>query len=338
MADASGPTVSIVMPTYNRADLLPRSIDSILCQDFADFELLIVDDGSTDDTAEVVEGLQTRDPRLRYLKLPENRGPAAARNEGLDNASGKYIGLADSDDLWLPCKLKAQVEVLAKHPEIEILFCDFWNIDDREGTKARAFQETRAGLNQLVVRRVDDELHLVQSGIEIGILIKNFIQLGTVLFRAEPFEQLGNFDATLCGAEDWEFCWRAAVLGAQYAYLDRIFVERHINASSITANAVRSWTERLKALEACHHTYRAAGRHDLFSHVRAAEHRTWRNLIWAYGRNRQRAGVTRAYWKSLRYGLSARTFFFFVPALLGPRAIMLAKRLLVSTGSLRGRI
>ena len=135
MVNASAPTVSIVMPTYNRADLLPRSIASILSQDFDDLQLLIVDDGSTDNTASVVKEIQNQDSRVRYLRLPENRGIGYARNAGLQHVTGKYIGLADSDDLWLPGKLKTQVEIMEQHPEIEVLFGDFWDIDHLKGTK-----------------------------------------------------------------------------------------------------------------------------------------------------------------------------------------------------------
>ena len=129
MDTSSPPTVSVVMPTYNRADLLPRTIASILSQDYDDLELLIVDDGSSDNTTEVIREIQEQDSRLRYLQLPENRGIGFAREAGLQHLSGKYIALADSDDLWLPGKLKAQVNVLEKHTRIGILFGDFWNID-----------------------------------------------------------------------------------------------------------------------------------------------------------------------------------------------------------------
>jgi glycosyltransferase involved in cell wall biosynthesis len=101
------PAVSVVLPTYNRAPLLGRSIRSVLGQSFGDFEVVVVDDGSTDETSAVVAGF--RDPRVRYLPLPRNTGAAAARNAGIRAARGKFLAFQDSDDEWLPSKLSKQM-------------------------------------------------------------------------------------------------------------------------------------------------------------------------------------------------------------------------------------
>ena len=124
-ADGPSPAVSIILPTYDRATLLPAVIASILDQDFADLELVIFDDGSTDNTADLVKGIQERDARLRYVTLAANRGIGYARNAGLRHAAGSFIALADSDDLWFPGRLTAQLEILWRYPEIDILFGDF---------------------------------------------------------------------------------------------------------------------------------------------------------------------------------------------------------------------
>ena len=334
---AKMPKVSVITPTYNRAGLLPIAIRSVLSQDFTDLELLIVDDGSTDHTAEVVREFQAQDDRVHYLKLPENRGIGFARDFGLRQAHGEYIAWIDSDDLWLPGKLSTQVGILDEYPEIEFLFSDFLNVNHLSGEKSRAFALTRAGLQHLVVSHVGDDLRIVKAGFEIGLLRKTFVQLGTVLVRATVLDKVGGFNTTLSISEDLEFCWRADVFGTQYAYVNRVLVERHINDSSITAHAARACRERLKALQVCRRTCEVAQRLDLLCHIREAEHRTSRNLIWAYGRSGQRAKAARAYWKSLRYGLSARTFFFFATAWMGTGAIRIARSMLVSTSSIRGR-
>lgn len=99
---------SVIIPTYNRAHVLPRAIKSVLNQTFRDLELIVVDDGSTDETENVVRGFQENDERIRYIRHEINRGGNAARNSGLQNARGRYIAFLDSDDEWFPEMLEKQ--------------------------------------------------------------------------------------------------------------------------------------------------------------------------------------------------------------------------------------
>ena len=110
------PLVSVVMPTYNRANVIGGAIDSILNQTYNDFELIIVDDGCTDSTYEVLEKYAAKDKRIILLKQ-NNQGPAAARNAAVDKAQGKYIAFMDDDDISLPNRLKKQVTFLEKYPD-----------------------------------------------------------------------------------------------------------------------------------------------------------------------------------------------------------------------------
>ena len=96
------PKVSIIIPTYNRANLLPRAIKSVLSQTFKDFELIVINDGSTDNTEEVIKKFQKKDERIKYILHKDNKGEAAARNTGIRIAKGEYIASHDSDDEWLP--------------------------------------------------------------------------------------------------------------------------------------------------------------------------------------------------------------------------------------------
>lgn len=330
------PLVSVVMPTFNRAGMLPRSIQAVLDQDFRDIELIIVDDGSTDNTAEVINSIQSRDSRVCYVRLPHNCGIGLARDEGLQHVYGRYVALADSDDYWLPRKLSYQVETLIAFPEIEILFSDFLNIDHVTGTQNTGFDQTIAGLNCLDVLKLREELYLVQQGLEIGILKKNFVQPATLIIKADVFDKVGRFNRALSTPVDLEFCWRAAVLGAKYAYSERILLERHRYPSSVTARAVAPWAERIKALEICHATSVSVQRSDLLGPIRAAEQQSWHNMIVAYGRQKNRPKVIATYRQSMRTGNSWQTFIFAVVAFLGPRALRSFQKLLGSTKRLRG--
>jgi len=119
------PKVSIILPTYNRAYIVERAIRSILDQTYNDFELIIVDDGSTDNTEEIIKELQQKDKRIQYIKLDTNKGAAAARNVGIRSAKGQYIAFQDSDDEWLPEKLEKQMKIIETvTEEVGVVYTD----------------------------------------------------------------------------------------------------------------------------------------------------------------------------------------------------------------------
>jgi glycosyltransferase involved in cell wall biosynthesis len=113
---SAGPTVSVVIPTYNSPDLLLETIASVQAQTFGDFEIVVIDDGSTDDTPQRLAELATTEPRLRVVRQ-QNAGIGAARNRGIDEARGHYVAVLDHDDLWEPEKLETQVRWMQEHPE-----------------------------------------------------------------------------------------------------------------------------------------------------------------------------------------------------------------------------
>ena len=117
------PKVSVIVPTHNRADLIEYSIRSVLAQTYPDFELLVVDNGSTDSTRSVVDGIG--DPRIRYIYQENSGGPAGPRNTGIRESRGEYVAFLDSDDLWVPTKLARQVEVLEKRPAVGLVYGQF---------------------------------------------------------------------------------------------------------------------------------------------------------------------------------------------------------------------
>jgi|Deesub1362A_J573_1020465.scaffolds.fasta_scaffold01563_2 glycosyltransferase involved in cell wall biosynthesis len=125
-AEKEAPTVSVIIPTYNRAPLIGRAVRSVLNQTYQDFEVIVVDDGSQDNTEEVVKNFH--DERIRYIKHEKNKGAAAARNSGIRVAKGKYIAFQDSDDEWLPRKLEKQMKVFETSPEVGVVFTDVFRV------------------------------------------------------------------------------------------------------------------------------------------------------------------------------------------------------------------
>ena len=118
--------VSVILPTYNRAELLPRSIQTVLGQTYRDLELIVVDDGSEDDTASVMRGFS--DERIRYLRLSRNLGVSAAQNAGLAEARGAFLAFQGSDDEWHPTKLERQRRALESHPEATVAYSDMYRV------------------------------------------------------------------------------------------------------------------------------------------------------------------------------------------------------------------
>ena len=126
------PLVTVIIPTYNRVRYLREAIDSVLSQDFRDFELIVVDDGSTDATSDLMDAYSSR---LRYI-FQEHHGVSAARNTGIAHARGSLVAFLDSDDLWLPKKLSAQVDFFRKNRDA--LICQTEEIWIRNGTRVNA--------------------------------------------------------------------------------------------------------------------------------------------------------------------------------------------------------
>ena len=131
--------VSIVMPTYNRADYLPRAIDSVLNQTFQDYELVIVDDGSTDGTKQVLKEYQSKSNKIRVVTHKTNQGVAIARNTGNENARGKYIAVLDSDDFFYPNYLENVVPFMEKNPEVALLVPKKMNYYEAKGKPFEEF-------------------------------------------------------------------------------------------------------------------------------------------------------------------------------------------------------
>jgi glycosyltransferase involved in cell wall biosynthesis len=189
------PAVSVVIPTWNRFPLLAEAVESVRAQSFRDFELIVVDDGSEDETP-----LLAKEPDIRYLRIEHSGMPGAVRNRGVEAASGKYIAFLDSDDLWRPNKLALQVPALEASGRSLLHSRELWLRGER-GVSQKGQRHTREG------------------DIFSDALWKCTIGPSTVLMERGLFEELGGFDETLEVAEDYEF-WLRLTSRYQVAYLD----------------------------------------------------------------------------------------------------------------------
>jgi len=222
------PKVSIIIPTYNRLPMLKEAVDSVLAQDFEDFELIVVDDGSTDGTA----GEMTEyGGRVKLLQHQQTRGVSTARNYGINHAKGKYISFLDSDDLWVKGKLKIQVNFLDENPHYPLCYTD--EIWIRKG------------------KRVNPMLkHTKYSG---WILEKCLplctISPSSVMMRKTLFSRVGLFDEALPVCEDYDFWLRVSVRFPIFFINKKLIIKRGGHADQLSN---RSWGNdryRVMALE-----------------------------------------------------------------------------------------
>lgn len=133
------PLVSIITPSWNVASLIGETIDSVQAQTFGDWELLIADDCSTDQTAAVVEALAMSDPRIKLIRQPRNGGPALARQAAIDQATGRFIAFLDSDDLWLPTKLERQI-AFSREKRAALTYTAFRRINETGSVTGRLIE------------------------------------------------------------------------------------------------------------------------------------------------------------------------------------------------------
>lgn len=186
------PTISVVLPSRNRAHCLARAVQSVLWQTWGDLELVVVDDGSTDGTGALLE--QMEDPRLRVLRREAGHGAAAARNAGVAAARGSWIAFQDSDDVWLPHKLERQMALVGREgPEPAVAWCGMLRVF----AERAQYQPSRP-----CVRRNGAMLPALLWGPVIGTQ--------TILVRRDALETVGGFSETLETCEDWELALRLA--------------------------------------------------------------------------------------------------------------------------------
>ena len=211
------PQLSIVIPAYNSATFLPHALASVFAQDFSDYEIIVVDDGSTDETQTV---LQSYAARIRYV-LQENAGSASARNRGIQMARGKYIVLLDADDLLLPGKLREQVAILEKRPSLGLIHSG-WQIIDEQGT---------------VIKEMEPWHDSPVLNLETWLRNKP-VKMGATLFRREWLERVGGLDPELRQSHDVDLMLRLSLAGCTADWLKKpTMCYRHHAASTIRKNA-----------------------------------------------------------------------------------------------------
>ena len=210
MATSDNPIVSVIIPTYNRANLLPRAVDSILSQTFTDYEIIIVDDHSSDITQDVISNL--RDSRIRSIRHERNKGQSASINTGITNSRGEYIAFLDDDDEWLPDKLEGQVEVFqSSASDVGLVYGWMDRIEDSTGRLIPSYRNTMEG-------------DIFEHSLALNIPGPTIV----LLVRSSVAREVGGIDANLSRYNDADFICRVAQR-YKAAVLPEVVARAHFN-------------------------------------------------------------------------------------------------------------
>lgn len=225
------PKVSVIIPTYNRASMIIECIESVFNQIFTDFEIIIVDDGSSDNTEAV---LRPYLDRITYIRQ-ENKGNAAARNTGIEVAKGEFVAFLDSDDLWLPDKLEKQVRYLEDHPDIDMV-CGNGVI----------FGNTKDAGRLLIPNKRAKPLE--KNGVTLkGDFMKSSVRCSTIVIKKGVLEELGGFDANLRVCVDGDFSLRF-LTKYRAAFMNEPLIRYRKHNDNISANREQRLLHSIKLI------------------------------------------------------------------------------------------
>lgn len=219
--------VSVIIPTYNSAHYLGAAVKSVLEQTFTDYEILVIDDGSTDKTEEVIK--QFGDS-VRYIRQA-NQGVSVARNHGIKECVGKYVAFLDADDVWMPAKLEKQIVALESASDSKACYTEYISVsDDMKPTELKRFRTNGSVLSDLLLR-----------GNVVG-------PPSALMCERELFERLGGFDSSLSLCADWEMWIRLSLLTDLF-FLKEPLVKYRLHGSNMSKNARLLEEDTVKLLE-----------------------------------------------------------------------------------------
>ena len=310
---ASDIFVSIILPTYNRAYLLPSAIESVLAQTYPYWELLVWDDGSIDETKAVVQTFQ--DARIQYF-FASNHGKSYALNQALQKSRGKYIAFLDDDDQWTPNKLEIQVEILKQNPNIDLILGNFVNINKENNQEGLSFTQNAKGLAQLKTQKIGDGRFMITGGWLHGITTANFVAFDTVMMPSKTIDQVGQFNESLKASEDFEYWWRFGLAGLKAAYTEDILMKRIKIPGSLSSRSMVLINNHIKMLDTCTELSLKHGQPETVALLRPMYRNAWQNMITAFAQTGDWQGMLHAFKKANSFGFRPGSVRLFLEGLI----------------------
>jgi len=232
VAAGKRPFCSVVIPAYQAADFVGQAIDSVLEQSYREREIIVVNDGSTDETSAIIRSYHGRVRGIDQV----NGGPSVARNAGVAAARGDLIALLDADDWWAPNRLERCVDEMLEHTEVDVLTTDAFLVDDDTPTKRRWYGD----FADFAFPPPEQQL--------ASMLDCNFVFV-SALMRRSLIEQVGGFDPAFLGTEDYDLWIRMLRTGANFGLIREPLAYYRVRDESLSRNAARQWTQHLHVLE-----------------------------------------------------------------------------------------
>lgn len=251
----SAPTVSVIVPTFNRRDTLPRALDSIVNQTFPDWEIILVDDGSTDGTRHLAAEYEQRlGKKFRYM-FQKNCGAGHARNRGINAARGRYVAFLDSDDEFLPRKLERQMALFRLCPELGLVYCDYSFVSVDGVWHNSAFDAPDSMGRKLQTESVAPGLHLCTQDLFDVLIRRYFICTNSGVIRRDVLGSAIRFREDLTFGEEWLFYLQVA-RACPAGFVDEpLTVYHHHYGSLARSDRARNAREYLHLLRAMHRTF-----------------------------------------------------------------------------------
>lgn len=306
--------VSVIIPTHNRAELIGSAIRSVLNQTYQDFEIIVVDDASKDNTEEVISSFN--DKRIKYIHHQTNKGEAGARNTGVTNSKGQFIGFLDDDDEWLPSKLQKQVELLERSPLI---------IGGVYTTFVMINRADKRVVAQITARK--------RGAIFNDMLIKNRVGTpSTVLLRRECFDKVGLFDEGISFGPDYDM-WLRISREFDFEYINEPLVKYYVHDNRLSTNTEIQIKGREAILKKHEHLFALNKRYYSYCYLTLG-------LLYCY--NKKMKEGRRLLWKAIRtYPFEIRNYYNFGLSLLGEKALRRVKEIrdrIATTSSTREKV
>jgi glycosyltransferase involved in cell wall biosynthesis len=290
-------TVDVVIAAYNHAAFLPQAIDSVIAQTFLDWQIIVVDDGSVDNTPDVLNAYSARlGSRFRFYQQV-NQGPSAARNLAIRNSSSPYIAVLDADDIWLPERLAASVAALERNPTVGLLHAGILRIDARGKVLDDHVQKAAAAQGRIARRIYTRQIHLLAP---------------TITLRRSCLDRVGMFDESLRATEDRDL-WLRIAQQYEIIYLDQRTANYRVSPNSATSDPSRMLRGQLAFIEK-HYGTPWCG----YWARRQALSSVYREQADSYWHRGEGSVALRHCWKAVRYNPFAwKNSYVLVKALLG---------------------
>lgn len=239
--------VSIVIPAYNAANFIQATLESICNQSHQNFECIVIDDGSTDNTCDIVKKIE--DPRLTLIKQEYSGGPASPRNTGLKVATGTYIFLFDADDLMHPLKLEKSIAALDRCSMADLLFTNFSSIDESGSLLKENYLQEYETLWGILGTSVDDLYFIASQPLYKALISVNFIGTSSVVLRKSALSELDVFNESLQNSDDRLF-WACFVKHHNAVFLNACLHSYRLQPNGITSQSfLRRGPSKIRALE-----------------------------------------------------------------------------------------